>query len=160
MKKVKLIEGLTLSSGLLGKVISYFMSGNVKFFFHILLHKIQLLYNWNILFYKIFWIQGKILEKFGYDYTLTFCFLCYALRMALLSLVPTPWHVLLIEVILQGPSLALLYATIVTYASIISPPGTSATVQAIATGTKDGLGTLCYVNRYQESFHNERSLHK
>ncbi|EGI63269.1 Major facilitator superfamily domain-containing protein 6 [Acromyrmex echinatior] len=109
MKKVKLIEGLTLSSGLLGKVISYFMS-------------------------------GKILEKFGYDYTLTFCFLCYALRMALLSLVPTPWHVLLIEVILQGPSLALLYATIVTYASIISPPGTSATVQAIATGTKDGLG--------------------
>ncbi|KYN05807.1 PREDICTED: uncharacterized protein LOC108771338 [Cyphomyrmex costatus] len=109
MKKIKLIEGLTLSTGLLGKVISYFMS-------------------------------GKILEKFGYDYTLTFCFLCYALRMALLSLVPTPWHVLLIEVILQGPSLALLYATIVTYASIISPPGTSATVQAIATGTKDGLG--------------------
>ncbi|XP_011706542.1 PREDICTED: uncharacterized protein LOC105461729 [Wasmannia auropunctata] len=60
--------------------------------------------------------------------------------MALLSLVPSPWYVVLIEVVLQGPSFALCLATIATYANVISPPGTSATVQAIASGMKDGLG--------------------
>lgn len=91
---------------------------------------------------RIFFL-GNILEKFGYGYTLTFCLLCYALRMGLISLMPTPWYIVFVEVCLQGPSYALLYATIVTYASIISPPGTSATVQAIATGLKDGLGNIC-----------------
>jgi len=43
---------------------------------------------------------------------------------------------------MQGPSYALCYTTIVAYASAISPPGTSATVQGIVAGMDDGLGEL------------------
>ncbi|XP_011706693.1 PREDICTED: major facilitator superfamily domain-containing protein 6-like, partial [Wasmannia auropunctata] len=110
MGQVKLIEGLTMSTAFIGSKVIFFF------------------------------MSGKILEKFGYGYTLTFCFLCYALRMALLSLVPSPWYAVLVEGVLQGPSFALCLATIVTYANVISPPGTSATVQAIASGMKDSLG--------------------
>ncbi|XP_077266792.1 major facilitator superfamily domain-containing protein 6-like [Temnothorax americanus] len=110
MSQVKLIQGLTTCIG--------FLCSKVIFFF----------------------MSGNILKRFGYGYTLTFCFLCYAMRLGFLSLVPTPWHIILVEVVLQGPSYALLYATVVTYANVISPPGTSATVQAVASGMKDGLG--------------------
>ncbi|XP_011861711.1 PREDICTED: major facilitator superfamily domain-containing protein 6-like protein B [Vollenhovia emeryi] len=112
MSQIKLIEGLTICAGFLGSKVIFFF------------------------------ISGNILKKLGYGYTLTICFLSYALRMGLLSLVPTPWYVILVEGTLQGPAFALLYATIVTYASVISPPGTSATVQAIAAGMKEGLGYM------------------
>ncbi|XP_011861775.1 PREDICTED: uncharacterized protein LOC105558607 isoform X2 [Vollenhovia emeryi] len=112
MSQIKLIEGLTLCTGFLGSKVIFFF------------------------------ISGRILKKLGYGYTLTICFLCCALRMGFISLVPTPWYVILVEGTLQGPTYALLYATIVTYASVISPPGTSATVQAIAAGMKEGLGYM------------------
>lgn len=41
---------------------------------------------------------------------------------------------------MQGPTYALCYTTIVAYASAVSPPGTSATVQGIVAGMDDGLG--------------------
>ncbi|KYN05806.1 Major facilitator superfamily domain-containing protein 6 [Cyphomyrmex costatus] len=110
MGQVKIIEGVT--------TLTSFFGSKVIFFF----------------------MSGELLKKFGYGYTLTFCFLCYALRLALLSVVSIPWFVVLVEVILEGPSFALLYATIVTYASIISPPGTSATIQGIAAGVKNSIG--------------------
>lgn len=83
--------------------------------------------------------SGKILKKFGYGYTFTFCFVSYALRLGLISFAPTPWWVLPIE-FLQGPTYALCYTTIVAYASAVSPPGTSATVQGIVAGMDDGFG--------------------
>lgn len=97
-----------------------------------------------------FLLSGKILKKFGYGYTFTFCFVCYALRLGLISLVPTPWWVLPIEFFMQGPTYALCYTTIVAYASAVSPPGTSATVQGIVAGMDDGFGKnllLSYIHR-------------
>lgn len=41
---------------------------------------------------------------------------------------------------MQGPTYALCYTTIVAYASAISPPGTTATVQGIAAGMDDAFG--------------------
>lgn len=67
-------------------------------------------------------------------------FIFYALRLALISLVPSPWWIVPIEFALQGPTYALTYTTIVAYASAISPPGASATMQGIAAGVDDGLG--------------------
>ncbi|XP_025074837.1 uncharacterized protein LOC105430126 [Pogonomyrmex barbatus] len=110
MSEVKLIEGLIVAAAFLGSKIIFFF------------------------------MAGKILRKFGYGYTLTFTFACYMIRLILISVVPTPWYIVLVEVILQGPSYALNYSTIVMYASIISPHGTSATVQGITAGMKEGVG--------------------
>lgn len=46
---------------------------------------------------------------------------------------------------MQGPTYALCYTTIVAYASAISPPGTSATVQGIVAGMDDGLGKFPFL---------------
>ncbi|XP_011871570.1 PREDICTED: major facilitator superfamily domain-containing protein 6 [Vollenhovia emeryi] len=110
MGEIKLIEGLIVAAQTLGGEIIFFS------------------------------LSGKILKKFGYGYTFTFCFVCYALRLGLISLAPTPWWVFPVEFIMQGPTYALCYTTIVAYASAVSPPGTSATVQGIVAGMDDGLG--------------------
>lgn len=68
------------------------------------------------------------------------CFIFYALRLALISVAPSPWWILPIEFLMQGPTYALTYTTIVAYANAISPPGASATMQGIAAGMDDGFG--------------------
>jgi len=49
---------------------------------------------------------------------------------------------------MQGPTYALCYTTIVAYASAISPPGTSATVQGIVAGMDDGLGKFLDIKNF------------
>lgn len=110
MREIKLIEGLIVAAETLG--------GEVIFFS----------------------MSGKILKKLGFGYTFTFCFVCYALRFGLISMALTPWWVIPIELFMQGPTYALCYTTIVAYASKVSPPGTSATVQGIVAGMDDGFG--------------------
>lgn len=73
---------------------------------------------------------------------MTFCFVCYSLRLGLISLAPNPWWIVLIELFMQGPSYALCYTIIVGFASVVAPPGTSATVQGLVAGMDDGLGTV------------------
>ncbi|KAG8258771.1 hypothetical protein J6590_024083 [Homalodisca vitripennis] len=82
---------------------------------------------------------SRILRWVGYRHCLSLCFLAYTLRLGLLSLIHNPWWALAVE-LLQGPSYALSYTTIVAYAAAVSPPGTSATVQGVAAGVDDGLG--------------------
>ena len=41
---------------------------------------------------------------------------------------------------MQGPTYAMSYTTIVAYASAVTPPGTSATMQGLAAGVDDGFG--------------------
>ncbi|XP_011705085.1 PREDICTED: major facilitator superfamily domain-containing protein 6-like, partial [Wasmannia auropunctata] len=82
---------------------------------------------------------GKIVKKLGYGYTFIFCFICYALRLILISVAPTPWWIIPIE-FLQGPSYALCFTIIIAYTSVIAPPGTSTTVQGLVQGLNDGLG--------------------
>lgn len=72
-------------------------------------------------------------------------FMFYALRLALISLSPSPWYIVPIEFALQGPTYALVYTTIVAYANEIAPPGMSATMQGIAAGVDDGLGMLFHL---------------
>lgn len=110
MNEIKLIEGLIVAAETLG--------GEVIFFS----------------------LSGKILKKLGFGYTFTFCFVCYAIRLGLISLAPTPWWIIPVELFMQGPTYALCYTTIVAYASKVSPPGTTATVQGIVAGMDDGFG--------------------
>jgi len=84
------------------------------------------------------------LKKLGYGYTFTFCFICYVVRLGLISLAPTPWWVLFIEFFMQGPSYALCLTTIIAYANVVTPPGALATVQGLVQGVNDGLGKIPY----------------
>lgn len=110
MANIKLLEGLTIAAETLG--------GEVVFFP----------------------LSGRILKKVGYGHCLSLCFFAYFIRLGLLSLLPSPWWVLPIELVMQGPTYALCYTTIVAYASAVSPPGTSATMQGIVAGMDDGFG--------------------
>ncbi|KAK5650024.1 hypothetical protein RI129_001053 [Pyrocoelia pectoralis] len=87
-----------------------------------------------------FYISGAIIKRFGYAATFGGCFISYGIRYGLISLVPSPWWIIPIEALMQGPSYALIYTTIVAYANAISPPGMSATMQGIAAGMDDGFG--------------------
>nr|CAD7401115.1 unnamed protein product [Timema cristinae] len=87
-----------------------------------------------------FSLSGRILKRIGYGHTLTLCFLCYAIRLAAISVIPNPWWVLSIELLMQGPTYAMCYTTIVAYASAVSPPGASATMQGLVAGMDDGFG--------------------
>uniref|UniRef100_A0A170ZKW0 Major facilitator superfamily domain-containing protein 6 n=1 Tax=Triatoma infestans TaxID=30076 RepID=A0A170ZKW0_TRIIF len=88
----------------------------------------------------MFSLSGKILSKIGYGHCLSMCFAFYALRMALIALIPSPWWIIPVEMFMQGPTYALCYTTIVAYASAVAPPGTSGTIQGIVAGMDDGLG--------------------
>lgn len=107
---IKMLEGLTVAAETLGSEILFFP------------------------------LSGKILDKIGYNHSFTICFVTYALRLGLISLIPSPWWILSIELFMQGPTYALTYTVIVAYANAVSPPGTSATMQGLVAGMDDGLG--------------------
>ncbi|KAH9629370.1 hypothetical protein HF086_008156 [Spodoptera exigua] len=86
-----------------------------------------------------FFFSGKIIKRFGYGTTLTFSLFCYGIRMICISLIQNPWHLVFVEGIMQGPTYALCYSTIVGYAAHVAPEGYSATVQGIVAGMDDGV---------------------
>lgn len=47
---------------------------------------------------------------------------------------------------MQGPTYALCYTCIVAYASAVSPPGTTGTVQGLVAGMDDGVGKIFLMN--------------
>ncbi|XP_077266793.1 major facilitator superfamily domain-containing protein 6-like [Temnothorax americanus] len=110
MNKIKLIEGLVVTAETFG--------GEITFLF----------------------FSGKIIKKLGYGYTIVFCFVCYALRLGLISLAPMPWWIIPIELIMHGPSSALCIAAISAYANVVTPPGTSATIQGLVQSVHDSFG--------------------
>lgn len=87
-----------------------------------------------------FYFSGRIIKRFGYGTTMTVALFCYGVRMVLISLIRHPWHLVFIESIMQGPTYALCYSTIVGYAARVAPAGYSATVQGIVAGMDDGVG--------------------
>lgn len=60
-----------------------------------------------------FIISGKIIKKLGYIHTMSFCLFCYALRLFSISLITNPWHLIGIEILMQGSTYALCYTSIV-----------------------------------------------
>ncbi|XP_071563593.1 major facilitator superfamily domain-containing protein 6-like [Temnothorax nylanderi] len=110
MNRIKLIEGLILIAETFG--------GEIAFLF----------------------FSGKIIKKLGYNYTIIFYFICYAIRWGLISLAPMPWWIIPIELIMHGPSYPLCLATISAYANVVTPPGTSATVQGVVQAMHDSFG--------------------
>lgn len=110
MDSIKLIEACVVASECLGGEILFFL------------------------------FSGRILKRIGYIHCLSFCFFMYFIRLGLISLMPSPWWLVLIEFFMQGSSYALCYTCIVAYASAISPMGTQNTIQGLVAGMDDGVG--------------------
>jgi hypothetical protein len=76
-----------------------------------------------------FFFSGKLLKKFGHIACMNLVLFGFVLRFYLYSIIQNPWHVLPIE-FLNGITFGIFYSTMASYASIISPQGTEATLQA------------------------------
>lgn len=75
-----------------------------------------------------FFLSGWILKRVGHIHCMTLVLLGVGIRFMLYSVLVNPWWVLPIE-LMNGVTFGLFYATMASYASIVAPPGTEATVQ-------------------------------
>lgn len=75
-----------------------------------------------------FFLSGYILNRIGHVNAMSLVVLVCGVRFLLYSLIKNPWLFLPIE-LMNGPTFGLFYATMASYASIIAPPGTVATMQ-------------------------------
>ncbi|XP_035228984.1 uncharacterized protein LOC118201069 isoform X2 [Stegodyphus dumicola] len=83
--------------------------------------------------------SGEIIFILGHWNILTISFLAFFVRFLAYYSLTNVWVILPVE-LLEGITYGLFYATITSYAEIISPQGTEATVQGIFGGTFLGLG--------------------
>lgn len=77
-----------------------------------------------------FFLSGWILKKIGHIHATSLVLLGFGLRFLLYSLLINPWYVLPIE-FLNGITFGIFYSTMASYASIVAPAGTEATLQVI-----------------------------
>lgn len=75
-----------------------------------------------------FFISGWFINKFGHANCMTMVLFTFGVRLILYSILSNPWWVLPIE-LMQGITFGIFYATMATYASIVAPSGTAATLQ-------------------------------
>lgn len=146
---IKLIEGLTVAAECFGSAV-IFMSlfGNVKYLI-LICYMNTAIELFKITHFSILnFFSDKVLQKLGYGYTFTLCLVSYAIRLGLVSVVPTPWWIIAIEFLMIGPSFALSHATIMMFVNGISSSGISISVQGIVGGLKDGFGKFFYVILY------------
>lgn len=75
-----------------------------------------------------FFFSGWIINKLGHIHTMTLIMVSFAARLLLYSVIPNPWWFLPVE-LFNGLTFGLFYACMVSYASILAPSGTEATMQ-------------------------------
>lgn len=84
-------------------------------------------------------IAGKIIKFIGLVNCLYLAMISYVIRMIVYSFLTNSWFALLVEP-LYGACFGLMYAAASSYASIIAPPGMSATIQGLLGGVHFGFG--------------------
>lgn len=75
-----------------------------------------------------FFLSGWILKKIGHINAMSLVLAGFALRFFLYSILTNPWLVLPIE-LLNGVTFGMFHATMASYAMVVAPPGTEATIQ-------------------------------
>ena len=70
----------------------------------------------------MFFMSGKILDRLGHINTMTLVLGVFGLRSLLYTFLTNPWYSLQIEV-LNGVTFGIFYATMTSYAHLLSPPG-------------------------------------
>ncbi|XP_059612922.1 major facilitator superfamily domain-containing protein 6 isoform X2 [Phlebotomus argentipes] len=86
-----------------------------------------------------FFLSGWILKKIGHIHAMSLVLLGFGLRFLLYSALTNPWWVLPIE-LLNGITFGIFYSTMASYASIVAPPGTEATLQGLVGAVFEGVG--------------------
>ncbi|CAG7822843.1 unnamed protein product, partial [Allacma fusca] len=86
-----------------------------------------------------FYLSGWFIKKLGHVHCMSLVLGGFALRFLLYSVVTNPWLILPVE-LLQGVTYGIFYATMASYAFIVSPPGTGATVQSFVAAAFEGVG--------------------
>uniref|UniRef100_A0A8D8D255 Major facilitator superfamily domain-containing protein 6 n=2 Tax=Culex pipiens TaxID=7175 RepID=A0A8D8D255_CULPI len=89
-----------------------------------------------------FFLSGWILRKIGHINAMSLVLLGFGVRFLLYSLLVDPWWVIPIE-FMNGITFGLFYATMASYASIVAPPGTEATMQGLVGAVFEGIGVSC-----------------
>lgn len=112
---------------------------------------------WAICLLKVnclFLSLGKILRKIGHLNAMSLVLFAFGIRFILFSSLVNPWWILPIEG-LNGITFGIFYATMTTYASVISPPGAEATVQNLVGAMFEGVGEYqleMWYNNYLYAF--------
>ena len=75
-----------------------------------------------------FFLSGWVLKKIGHINAMSVVLLGFSARLFLYSLLTNPWWVLPIE-LLHGITFGIFYSTMASYASLVAPSGTEATLQ-------------------------------
>jgi len=87
----------------------------------------------------MFFLSGSVIKTLGHSNTMTLVLGAFGVRFLLYSFITNPWYSLPIE-ILNGITFGIFYATMTSYAHIISPPGFESTMQGIVGAAFEGLG--------------------
>ncbi|XP_035667372.1 major facilitator superfamily domain-containing protein 6-like [Branchiostoma floridae] len=83
--------------------------------------------------------SGHLIRKIGHKQVFQLALLCYTIKFFSYSLIPSAWWVLAIEP-LHGITFGAMYATAITYTSLIAPPGMETTMQGIVGAVHFGVG--------------------
>lgn len=75
-------------------------------------------------------LSGWVLRKISHIHAMSLVLFGFAVRFMLYSVLSNPWWVLPIE-LMQGVTFGIFYATMPSYASLVAPPGTEATLQVL-----------------------------
>lgn len=75
-----------------------------------------------------FFLSGWIIKKIGHVNTMSLVLFGLGVRLILYSVISNPWWFLPIE-LSNGLTFGLFFACMASYASIVAPPGTEATMQ-------------------------------
>lgn len=86
-----------------------------------------------------FFISGWFINKVGHVNSMTLVLFTFGIRLTLYSVLTNPWWVLPIE-FSQGMTFGIFYAAMTTYANIVAPSGTAATLQV---RKHDNDNTIC-----------------
>lgn len=86
-----------------------------------------------------FFLSGYILRRIGHVHCMSLVLLAFGIRFILYSILVDPWWCLPIE-LFQGLTFGLFFSTMASYASVVSPPGTEATVQGLVGALFEGVG--------------------
>ncbi|XP_034480769.1 major facilitator superfamily domain-containing protein 6 isoform X2 [Drosophila innubila] len=87
----------------------------------------------------LFFLSGWILKRMGHVNAMSLVLFGFGVRFILYSMLQNPWYILPIE-LLNGITFGLFYATMASYASIVAPPGTEATMQSLVGAIFEGVG--------------------
>ncbi|XP_049819916.1 major facilitator superfamily domain-containing protein 6-A isoform X2 [Aethina tumida] len=86
-----------------------------------------------------FFLSGFILNRIGHVHSMSLILLVVGCRFILYSFIENPWWLLPIEVS-NGLTFGLAYACMASYASIVAPAGTEATMQGMVGAIFEGVG--------------------